>query len=227
MLTSIFPETATGAAGTAPLSSFILALFAAIIFGVLTSLVFSFKTKHSKSFALTLALLPMAVCVVIFLVNGRIGTGIAVAGAFTLVRFRSIPGTAREISAIFTAMVIGLALGTGYIGVAAIFFVMASVLTIALTIIGFGGGNATEKLLKITIPENIDYQGLFEEVFAEYNVKAHMTQVRSTNLGTLFELTYTVTFPKNDIPKPFMDAIRARNGNLNITVSDVPAIDVL
>lgn len=227
MLTSIFPETVQGAAGTAPLSSFIIVLISAAVLGILTSFVFSFKMKHSKSFSLPLALLPMAVCVVIFLVNGRIGTGIAVAGAFTLVRFRSIPGTAREISAIFTAMVIGLALGTGYIGVSVIFFVLASVLTLVLTITGFGGGNASEKLLKITLPEDMDYHGLFDEVFAEYKIKARMTRVRSTNLGTLFELTYTVTFPDNEIPKAFLDAIRARNGNLNVSVSDVPAIDVL
>lgn len=227
MLTSIFPETAQGTAGAATLPAFLICLFIAALLGILTSFVFAFKTKHSKSFSLTLALLPLAVFVVIFLVNGRIGTGIAVAGAFTLVRFRSIPGTAREISAIFTAMVIGLALGTGYIGISVIFFLFASVLTILLTLTGFGGGNAAEKQLRIMISENLDYHGLFEEVFDEYKVKAHMTQVRSTNLGTLFELTYTVTFPDNEIPKAFMDAIRTRNGNLNVSVSDAPAMEVL
>ncbi len=207
--------------------SLMICMLTAVILGVLTSLVFSFRIKHSKSFALTLALMPMAVCIVIILVNGRIGTGIAVAGAFTLVRFRSIPGTAREIAAIFTTMVIGLALGTGYVGIAVLFFVFASALTIVLTVTGFGSGHAVKKQLKITVAENMDYNGLFEPVFEEYQVKTHMKQIRVTNMGTLFELTYDAVFPGEEIPKDFMDAIRTLNGNLNVIVCDVQELETL
>jgi hypothetical protein len=232
MLTSIFPQIAQEGADTATaaditLPNFMICLFTAIILGVLTSAVFSFKTKHSKSFLLTLALLPMAVAVVIILVNGQIGTGIAVAGAFTLVRFRSIPGTAREIAAIFTTMVIGLALGTGYIAIAVLFFLLTAFLTLVLTLTGFGDRNLAEKQLKITVPENYDYNGLFDEVFEEYGVKTHLKQVRTTNMGTLYELTYLISFPEAEIPKAFVDAIRTRNGNLNVIIGDVQEPETL
>ena len=144
------------------LPSLLICLAAAMILGVLTAAVFLYRSRHSASFALTLALLPMAVAVVIMLVNGNIGTGVAVAGAFALVRFRSVPGTAREIAAIFTAMALGLALGMGYLGIAVIFFVLAALFTLVLTAVNFGAAPRTEKQLKITIPENYNYEGLFD-----------------------------------------------------------------
>lgn len=198
----------------------LICLVTAIALGILTALVFSFRQHHSKSFMLTLALLPMAVCIVIMMVNGNIGAGIAVAGTFTLVRFRSIPGTAREISAIFVDMVIGFTLGMGYIGIAVIFFLLASLLTMVLTLVNFGIPSKIEKQLRITIPEDFDYNELFDDVFARYTVKAEMEQVRTTNMGTLFELSYRVVFPDKKIPKEFIDELRARNGNLNIIIND-------
>ena len=226
MLNSIVPESVNGGVGTVTLPTLMICLLVAVILGVLTSLVFSFKTKHSQSFSLTLALLPMAICIVIILVNGSIGMGVAVSVAFTLVRFRSIPGTAREISAFFTTMVIGLALGTGYVGIAVVFFVLTSLLTIILTVSGFGG-SAIEKQLKITIPENLDYNGLFDDLFDEYKIKTQLTRVRTINLGTLFELTYDVRFPSNESPKAFIDAVRTRNGNLNVIVCNVSGPETL
>lgn len=198
----------------------LICLVTAIALGILTALVFSFRQHHSKSFMLTLALLPMAVCIVIMMVNGNIGAGIAVAGTFTLVRFRSIPGTAREISAIFVDMVIGFTLGMGYIGIAVIFFLLASLLSMVLTLVNFGIPSKIEKQLRITIPEDFDYNELFDDVFARYTVKAEMEQVRTTNMGTLFELSYRVVFPDKKIPKEFIDELRARNGNLNIIIND-------
>lgn len=226
MLNSIFSQTAQGGVNVT-LTSLLICFGVAILLGILTSFTFSYKIKHSQSFALTLALLPMAVCIVIVLVNGKIGTGIAVAGAFTLVRFRSIPGTAREISAIFTAMVIGLALGIGYIGIAVIFFAFTAVLTIVLTTLDFGGSNTMQKDLKITIPENIDYNGLFDDLFEEYKLKTSLIQVRTINMGTLFELTYNVRFPEKEIPKSLLDGIRSRNGNLGVVVCNEADVETL
>lgn len=198
----------------------LICLAAAMALGVMTALVFLYRSRHSVSFALTLALLPMTVAVVIMLVNGNIGTGVAVAGAFALVRFRSVPGTAREIAAIFTAMALGLALGMGYLGIAVIFFALTAAFTLLLTTINFGATSQYEKLLKITIPENFNYEGLFDEVFEKYTDKAHLTRIRTTNMGTLFELTYDVVVKDKQISKEFMDELRTRNGNLNIVIGD-------
>lgn len=203
------------------LSTLLICLGVAMVLGVLTSLVFMYKCEHSSSYAIALALLPMVVCLVIMLVNGNIGTGIAVAGAFALVRFRSVPGTAREIAAVFTAVAIGLALGIGMIGISVIFFVFAAALTLVLTCVDFGAKNRKEKELKITIPENFDYDGLFDDLFEKYVKKVRLHKVRTTNMGTLFELSYYVTFPDGVISKEFIDEIRTRNGNLNVVVDDV------
>lgn len=205
---------------TAPLtlSGLLICLAAAMVLGVLTALVFLFRARHSESFALTLALLPMAVTLVILLVNGNVGAGVAVAGAFALVRFRSVPGTAREIAAIFCAMALGLALGMGYIGVAVIFFLCVAAFTLALTALRFGAPAAAQRTLRITIPENVDYNGLFDDVFDTYHVRAELIRIKSSGMGTLFDLTYDATFPAAGIPKPFLDELRARNGNLTILV---------
>ncbi len=196
----------------------IICLAAALGLGILTSLVFLFRSKHSPSFALALALLPMVVALVILLVNGNIGTGVAVAGAFALVRFRSVPGTAREISAIFVSVAIGLALGLGYIGIAALFFVIAAVATVILTAAHFGGRAGVEKQVRITLPEDLNYDGLFDEVFDRYTTGHELQKIRTTNMGTLYELTYLATFTGGQVSKEFIDEIRTRNGNLNIVV---------
>ena len=209
------------------LPSLLICLAAAMILGVLTAAVFLYRSRHSASFALTLPLLPMAVALVIMLVNGNIGTGVAVAGAFALVRFRSVPGTAREIAAIFTAMALGLALGMGYLGIAVIFFVLAALFTLVLTAVNFGAAPRTEKQLKITIPENYNYEGLFDDVFQNYQIQAGLERIRTTNMGTLFELTYHASFPGGRIPKEFLDELRARNGNLTIVVGDVMEKEML
>lgn len=203
------------------LSTLLICMAVAMALGVLTSLVFMYKCEHSSSYAIALALLPMVVCLVIMLVNGNIGTGIAVAGAFALVRFRSVPGTAREIAAVFTAVAIGLALGIGLVGIAVIFFVLASALTLVLTCVKFGAVERKEKELKITIPENFDYNGLFDDLFEQYLKRVRLYRIRTTNMGTLFELSYYVEFADKGIPKEFIDEIRTRNGNLNVVVDDV------
>ncbi len=212
MLINLFENSITA-------SALIFCLVEALALGILTALVFLYKSKHSASFALALALLPMVVALIILLVNGNIGTGVAVAGAFALVRFRSVPGTAREIAGIFVSVAIGLALGLGYVGIAALFFGIAALATILLTALHFGGAAVVKKQVRITLPENINYDGLFDEVFERYTKDHELQKIRTTNMGTLYELTYLVTFPDNQIKKEFLDEIRLRNGNLNILVS--------
>lgn len=201
------------------LETLLTILLTAVVLGILTALVFLFRGRHSSSFALTLALLPVAVSLIILLVNGNLGAGIAVAGAFTLVRFRSLPGTGREISALFCAMAMGLALGMGYVATAVIFFVIVAVFTLSMTLLHFGAASR-ERMLRITIPENLDYNHLLEDVFKEYHVKASMEKVRSVSMGTLFEVYYHLTFPSAEIPKNFVDALRARNSNLSIIIGN-------
>lgn len=209
MLNSLFIPSIT-------LPLLLLSLTIAAVLGLLTALIFRVGSRTSASFSLTLTLLPMIVAIVILLVNGNVGTGVAVAGAFTLVRFRSIPGTAREIAAIFTCMAMGLALGMGYLGMAVILFLFVGGITLVLTLTGFGQARAIHKQLKITIPENIDYNALFDDVFQQHGVRAKLLRVKSTAMGTLFDLTYDITLPNEVIPKAFLDDLRARNGNLSI-----------
>lgn len=192
---------------------------ASLILGLLTALVCMYRQRCSRGFAVTLAILPAVVQMVILLVNGNIGAGVAVAGAFSLVRFRSVPGTAREIGAIFLAMAIGLATGMGYVALAAIFFVIVAAALLALTAMSFGDRSPHERLLKITIPENLDYDGLFDDIFRQYTSSHTLERVKTTNMGTLYELQYHITLKEAQVPKAFLDALRCRNRNLNILCS--------
>lgn len=194
--------------------SFIICTSVSLILGVLISAVSMYKTRSSQSFAVTLAILPAVVQIIIMLVNGNIGAGVAVAGAFSLVRFRSAPGSAKEIGAIFLAMAVGLAAGMGYVFLAAILFLLVSAVMIILTATGFGS-RKTEKTLKITIPENLDYEGLFDDLFEKYTLSHELVKVKTSNMGTLYDLEYIITL-KGAVPKSFIDDIRCRNGNLNI-----------
>lgn len=197
--------------------TFLLCILLAVVLGIGTAIVFSFKARNSASMALTLSIMPAAIAIVIMMVNGNVGAGVAVAGAFTLVRFRSVPGTAREIAAIFMDMAVGLACGMGHIWIAILFFVIMAVLVIALTLFGFGERSGNQQL-KITIPENLDYNDLFDDLFKKYTSCWELVRVRTTNMGTLYELCYDVVLKDEKKTKAFMDEIRCRNGNLNITL---------
>ena len=177
--------------------------------------------------ALTLAIMPAAIALVIMLVNGNIGAGVAVAGAFTLVRFRSVPGTAREIAAIFVDMAVGLACGMGYVGLAVAFFLIMGVMVLLLTVTGFGDKGADRRQLKITIPENLDYSDLFDDLLDQYTSSYDLIRVRTTNMGTLYELQYDVSLKDEKSSKAFIDEIRCRNGNLNITLGRIAEHDSL
>lgn len=195
---------------------------ASLFFGVICSLIYMYKTNYSKNFVVTLALLPVIVQMVIMLVNGNLGAGVAVMGAFSLVRFRSIPGTAKDIGSIFCAMAVGLATGMGYIIVAAVFLACYALMNIVLNATKFAGVHE-EKQLTITIPENLDYNGIFDDLMNQYTVKHRLIRVRTTNMGTLFELTYIIQLKLESEQKEFIDEIRCRNGNLKIIYGMIPA----
>ena len=179
------------------------------------------KTRYTKSFVATLAMLPAIVCVVIMMVNGNVGAGVAVAGAFSLVRFRSVPGSAKEIGAIFLAMGTGLVVGMGYIGYAFLIAVIFGGMTVLYNQLDFGAGKGMSlyKTLHITIPEDLDYTEVFDEVLKKYTEKCELVQVKTTNMGSLFRLTYHLKLKKINEEKNMIDELRCRNGNLEITVS--------
>ncbi len=209
------------------MTTFLICTGVSILLGIGIALISMFKTKYSQSFAVTLAIMPAVVQLIIMLVNGNIGAGIAVAGAFSLVRFRSAPGSAREIGSIFLAMATGLATGMGYVAIAGIFFVIMAVFMMVLSAAGFGSGSAGERILKITIPENLDYEGLFDDLFEKYTESASLERVKMTNVGTMYELSYDIRLKKDNVPKEFIDQLRCRNGNLNIVCSKASAKESL
>ena len=221
MLSTIF----TGSQITA--SAFFFCTLIALAMGVCTALLCMYKNKYSQSFALTLAMLPAMVAVVIMLVNGNIGAGVAVAGGFSLVRFRSAAGSAREIGMIFLAMTLGLALGMGYVGLAVVFFLLMGAFTLLLTNLNFGGRQEGERTLKIAIPENLDYEGLFDDLFAQYAQRWELDKVKTVSMGTLYELSYRIVLKNAEKTKEFMDSLRCRNGNLSISCSRPSEKDAL
>ena len=187
-----------------------------------------FRTRYTKSFVITLALLPAVVCVVIMMVNGNVGTGVAVAGAFSLVRFRSVPGTAKEICTLFLAMGAGLIAGMGYLAFALLFTLIMCVLTVLYNRLDFGTRKnaAIYKTMNITIPEDLDYTGVFEDLLAEYTTSCELVRVKTTNMGSLFRLTYNMTLRDASREKEMIDAIRCRNGNLEISISHRETVSV-
>ena len=209
------------------LVSFLICELSALLLGLLAAFVFTRWERHSGAYAQTLALLPPVVALVIMMVNGNIGAGLAVAGTFALVRFRSAPGTAKEITGIFFTVAIGLACGMGYVGYAAVFFLIIALCALLLERLHFGASGSRQRQLKITIPENLDYEGLFDDLFERYTLRHELTRVRTTNMGTLYELSYDVDLRDPGKIKEFIDAIRCRNGNLNIICGREADRDVL
>lgn len=175
---------------------------------------------RSESMATALLFLPAAVCVTIMAVNGNIGVGVAVAGAFSLVRFRSAAGTARDISVIFMAMCTGLLLGTGYIVYAALFtVVMCACLIITSRISARRTSGTGERVLKITVPEDLDYTDLFDKVFSDFTEKNELRTAKTADMGSLYKLTYLVTLRPGASERDFIDALRTLNGNLEISLA--------
>ncbi len=204
------------------IGDFILCLAISLAIGLVISLAYMLKSKYTKSFVVTLALLPAVVCVVIMLVNGNIGAGVAVAGAFSLVRFRSVPGTAKEICTLFLAMGAGLICGMGYLGFAVLFAVIMCGIFVVYNLLGFGAiqNSKIYKTFTITIPEDLDYSEVFDDIFSEYAKSFELLRVKTTNMGSMFKLTYNVVLKNSKYEKEMIDKIRCRNGNLEICVSN-------
>ena len=210
-----------GGATVIAVSDFLICLGVSLFIGVFLALIYTYKTLYTKSFVITLAILPAVVCVVIMMVNGNVGAGVAVAGAFSLVRFRSAPGTAREIGTIFLAMGAGMVAGMGYLGYAVLVSLLLGFVMVFYQKIGLGEtrGGSREKTLHITIPEDLDYTQVFDELLEKYTSAAEVVSVKTTNMGSLFKLTYQITLRNLMEEKELIDALRCRNGNLEINIT--------
>ena len=208
-------------AATLSLGSFLLCIAAALILGGALAVVYRLCGETTRSFAVTLALLPAIVTVVIMMVSGSLGAGVAVAGTFSLVRFRSAAGTAREIGAVFTAMAAGLACGMGYPLFALLFVLIIGAAYYIYHRTGFGEskGNVLEKTLRITVPEDLEYAGMFDDLMEKYTDRSELVQIKTTNLGSLNRLSYDVTLKEPGSEKAFIDELRCRNGNLEISLA--------
>ena len=202
-------------------TDFLICLGGSLVLGLVMAFAYMYRTRYTKSFVITLALLPAVVCVVIMLVNGNVGTGVAVAGAFSLVRFRSVPGTAKEICTLFLAMGAGLIAGMGYLGFAVLFTLVMCAVFVLYNCLDFGAKKnaATFKTFTITIPEDLDYSGVFDDIFAEFTRSHDLIRVKTTNMGSMFKLTYNVELADATREKEMIDKLRCRNGNLEIAVS--------
>ncbi len=202
-------------------TTFLLCIAVGLFIGFLLALTYRRRSKSSPGFLVTLAMLPSVVAMVILMVNGNIGAGVAVAGAFSLVRFRSVPGTAKEICAIFIAMAAGLAVGMGYLVLAVLFTII-----LALTELCYGTramqafyGMVQERQLRITIPEDLDYTDIFDDIFEKFFTACELIEVKTTNMGSLFRLTYRTVLKDGVSEKKMIDDLRIRNGNLEISFS--------
>jgi len=202
-------------------TSFVCCIAVALLYGVLISLAYNYKNEVSRSFSITLSLLPPAVALVILMVNGSIGTGIAVAGSFSLIRFRSIPGTGREIVGIFLSMASGIAAGMGYVGLGLIFvvFIIVALLLLENVVYKKDALSQKKKTLRIMIPEDLDYENVFTDLLDTYCVKAELVNVKTVNLGSLLRLVYDIELKADSKEKDFIDNLRVRNGNLEICLA--------
>lgn len=200
-------------------TDFLLCLGTSLLMGAILALGFAFRSRYTRSFFITLWLLPAVVCVVIMMVNGNVGAGVAVAGAFSLVRFRSVPGSAKEITMLFLAMGAGLIAGMGYLAFAFLFIFVMTVFSLLLTQLNNRKSASKHKTLHITIPEDLDYSAVFDDILTQHAVSYELVQVKTTNLGSLFRLTYDLTLKDDHNEKEMIDALRCRNGNLEISLS--------
>lgn len=200
-------------------ANFFICIGVAFVLGLIVALAHKRTCHASSGFVTTIAVLPMLVAMAIMLVNGNLGAGVATVGIFSLVRFRSIPGNSRSILSVFFAMAIGLAVGTGYVAFAAIFTVIVSIIIAFLKYIHFGDYKSQNKILTVLVPEDLDYTEMFDGIFSKYTTKHLLKKSRTTNMGSLFELTYDIEVKPKVNEKEFIDKIRVKNGNLKVTLS--------
>ena len=210
---------------TMTLETIMVSSIVSLILGIAIAWTYMYKNTYTKNFVVTLALLPVMIHVVIMMVNGNLGTSVAVLGTFSLIRFRSVAGTAKDIGSIFFAMVIGLATGIGYLSFAVFITILICIMMLALNTSSFGEQPSHQRDLKITIPESLNYEGVFDDVFMKYTDDIILTKIKTTNMGSLFELQYRIRLKDTQEVKPFIDDLRVRNGNLAIVCS-LPSTEV-
>ncbi len=218
-LTSVFGTTDSLVASISTVQ-FLMCCVASILLGAAVAAIYMFRHNYSKNFVVTLALLPLIVQMVITLVNGNLGAGIAVMGVFNLVRFRSIPGSAKDIGSVFLAMAIGLATGMGFIALAVLFTVIVGVVNVAYVLSPFGRPQEPAKVLRVTVPEDLEFDGIFDGVLSRYTSEHELTEVRTTNMGSLYQLEYRVRLAQAGTEKRLMDEVRCLNGNLKVSLSN-------
>ena len=225
MFESIFTTTTENAIS---ISESMIGVAVAVVIGLVIAFVYTLISKkdgYNKSFIVGLALLPAIVAAVILLVGSNVARAFSMAGAFALVRFRSAPGSAKDISIVFFSMASGLACGLGFVTFAVCFTVLILVVLVIISVTGFGGSSDYKKQLRITIPENLNYMTVFDDVFEKYLSENVLRKVKTTNMGTMFELTYECRMKDDNTQKQFIDELRVRNGNLNITMGTVANSD--
>ena len=206
----------------------LICIATALILGFVISLIYIFsdkKRRFSTNFAITLVILPAVVSVVIMLVGSNVARAFSMAGAFALIRFRSVPGDSKDITSVFFSMAVGLATGLGYIKLAIVITVIIGIVYFVLMISKYGVLKNNDKTLRITVPENLNFTGSFDDLFDTYTNSRSLDRIKTTNVGSLYELTYTVSLKKDTDEKKFIDEIRCRNGNLNIILckTETPA----
>jgi hypothetical protein len=201
------------------LKTFLICTGVAILLGIIIALSYAFKNNNcSRNFIISIATLPVVVEVVILLVNS-LTTGIAIAGLFNLVRYRSIPGNSREITNVFMATVAGVTVGTGYIAYAALFSVIVVITNIIVSCTAIGKSSDRVKTLRITVPESLDFEGIFDDIFEKYTTMHEVDRIKTTNMGSMYQISYTVKLKAGVSEKEMIDEIRVRNGNLDIISS--------
>lgn len=196
-----------------------LAIGVSLLLGLVVAKVYQFKTVYSKSFVMSLALLPTLIAIVIFLVNGSLGAGVAVMGAFSLIRFRSAPGGAKELVSIFLVMTIGIAIGMGYLVFATVFTLIMSLVMLLLEVVNFGQMKHSMRQLTIVIPESLDYESIFDDIFNKAANHVELANVKTSDMGSLFKIKYIIQLNGRMTEKELIDALRTRNGNLEIAIS--------
>ena len=207
-------------AGSVSVQAALLCTCVSLVLGLVIAAVYMLQGEYTKNFVVTLLLLPALVQAVIMLVNGNLGTGVAIMGAFSLVRFRSVPGTSREISGVFYAIVVGLATGMGYLAYAVmITVIVGAMMLVSYKVVGHAG--VQQHLLRIVISEDLDYEGVFEDILQKYTKTARLIQVKTINMGSMYELRYEIALAKDALVKEMIDDIRTRNANLTVSCGRV------
>jgi len=215
MLNSLLSNTNTNVS----LTNILICTGVSIILGFLIAFTHMKTSKYSKNFLITLVVLPVLVQIIMMMVNGNLGTSVAIAGAFSLIRFRSIPGTSKEILSVFFAMTAGIVTGMGYVIFGGIITVIVCLVIFIFHFIPLFNVDNKERILKVTVPENLDYTSMFNEIFDQYTKSAVLDQVKTTNMGSLFDLSYRIILNPGTNEKEFIDEIRIKNGNLKIILS--------